>query len=234
MQIDGVIRGVGIDGCPGGWIASAFNHDKLELHHFINISELYDYYGDACYLIDIPIGLSDLKVSRTIDSELRKILRPVRHHSVFTPPCRPAINKKDYQTALEENRRVTGKGISIQSWNIVPKIREVDNFLRGNKTANSRFYEAHPELCFFRLNGKHLDSSKHSTKGIHERIEILRKYAGSIDELVDKPLPGNARKDDILDSIVLAITARLGIKKGFKFINGESDSEQLLIRLVYF
>ncbi len=40
---------------------------------------------------------------------------------------------ESYEKACEVNEKLTGKRISKQAWNIIPKIRDVDSFLVENK-----------------------------------------------------------------------------------------------------
>ena len=51
------------------------------------------------------------------------------------------------------SRRLTGKGLSRQAFAIAPKIKEVDDFLQSCPTAEVTVREAHPEICFWALNG---------------------------------------------------------------------------------
>lgn len=125
-------------------------------------------------LIDIPIGLSSKNFSRTVDAEARKYLTK-RKSSIFSPPCRKAVYATDYKTALAINKEVTGKGISIQAYNISPKIKEIDIWL-DSKPKHIEVFEAHPELCFKSLNeNKDLESSKHEQNGIEHRQQLLFK-----------------------------------------------------------
>ena len=71
-------------------------------------------------LIDIPIGLPK-KESRLCDLLARDKLGP-RRSSVFTVPCRDAVYAKNYKEACHTNLRFLEKKISIQAWNICPKI----------------------------------------------------------------------------------------------------------------
>jgi len=58
----------------------------------------------------------------------------VRKSSIFPVPCREAVYAETYEKACEVNKLLTGKLISKQAWNIVPKIRDVDRFLVKNKS----------------------------------------------------------------------------------------------------
>merc|ERR1712070_615966 len=95
--------------------------------------------------------------------------------SVFNAPCRQAVRANNYIQAKEINKKILSKSISIQSWNISNKIKEVDEFLIKNKQLN--IHESHPELCFINLNnGVPLKNNKKTNQGVNERVSILNKY----------------------------------------------------------
>jgi predicted RNase H-like nuclease len=84
-------------------------------------------------LIDIPIGLKNGgKGERLPDLGARRILK-ARKSSIFPIPCREAVYMESYKKACEVNEKLTGKRISKQAWNIVSKIRDVNNFLVENE-----------------------------------------------------------------------------------------------------
>ena len=67
---------------------------------------------------------------------------------------------------LKINQKITGKGTSIQAYNISPKIKAVDEWL-NEKPNGLDIYEAHPELCFKTLNKNiDLEYSKHDKSGV--------------------------------------------------------------------
>ena len=80
-------------------------------------------------LIDIPIGLGSIESERKIDQLLRNNLSSNFKQTVFNTPNRNAVYAKDYKHSRELNKLETNKSVSIQSWNICPKIKEVDSFL---------------------------------------------------------------------------------------------------------
>src|SRR2546427_484467 len=63
---------------------------------------------------------------------------------------------------------------------IVPKILEVDRLLRGHPARREIVREAHPELCFFFLNGgRPMREPKKTAGGQGERVALLRKWCGA-------------------------------------------------------
>lgn len=53
-----------------------------------------------------------------------------RASNVFNPPARGALSATTWAEAAALNENACGRRISMQTWGIVPKIREVDVFLR--------------------------------------------------------------------------------------------------------
>jgi predicted RNase H-like nuclease len=254
---------VGVDGCKGGWFAIALTENgDPEPKCFRNISELWNKYKKASIiLIDIPIGLRDKgdkerKEERKCDKEARAKLKPPRQSSVFPAPCRTAIYKEaDYPKTSKINEQVTGKLLTKQTFAIIPKIHEVDDFLRNNKSARSRIRETHPEICFWGLNsGQAMKYPKrkhkvHDRKGVEERKNLLESVCKSIypknyrkiEELLkecNKPeyKSKGIAPDDILDALAAAVTAMLGYKNGFEKLpqKPEKDSQGLPMQMLYY
>jgi len=92
-------RYLGVDGCKAGWFfVSIGPGENVEFEIFENIEHLFDSYSDAIrILIDIPIGLPFEAIKfRICDNQTRKALKPKKHNSVFSPPCREALVAKTY------------------------------------------------------------------------------------------------------------------------------------------
>jgi predicted RNase H-like nuclease len=109
---------------------------------------------------------------------------------------------------------MTGKKLTIQTWNIIPKIKEVDEFLAEVKPARQRIRETHPEVCFWALAGRAMKHRKKRKQGFNERKQALESLYPHTEEIVDCALKKYRRrdvaKDDILDALALAITAARG------------------------
>ena len=208
---------VGLDGCRCGWVCCQIQDEKISfdlLKHISDITRL----NSTLMFIDIPIGLGDIKVKRTIDIELRKLLSKSRKSSVFTPPIMEVLDVENYKIGNEISKKITGKGISIQSWNISKKIKEVNDFKLSKESNEMNLFESHPELCFESLNKNPLMHSKKTDKGILERLDIINKYIllspNKIDEFYRKFKSNILKKDDIVDAAVLALAQSFGIKMG--------------------
>jgi len=129
---------LGIDGCIAGWVAAFINNNnKINISIYKNIIELWEIFKKSDLIfIDIPIGLVDSYIKekvRNCDSDARKLLGLKRGSSIFPAPSREAIRLLNYKDACKINKSITGRKISIQTWNISKKIKEVDDFLSETK-----------------------------------------------------------------------------------------------------
>lgn len=162
--------------------------------------------------VDMPIGLSD-DGERACECAARKILSP-HGARVFRVPARGALRFLDdgWAKANKWSKQQGLGGISKQSWNILPKIAEIDGEMRA--ADQRRVYEAHPELAFARLNGGTALPSKHSDQGLNARKRLLRG-AGflNLGDWLARRRALHAKPDDILDASALLLTA-LRIRAG--------------------
>lgn len=218
---------IGIDGCPFGWCVAIYDQ-TLNIELYPDIQSVIEKYSDAdLMLIDIPIGLTSRGFERTLDTKVRGLLKPHKHFSVFTPPCREALSGLNYDDAKTINKEITGKKISKQSYNISNKIKEVDSAILSYKELIPILKEAHPELCFKYLNnGVPLKSSKKDKNGQTDRLGILRKYVPEINDFIESSLRWTKRKDvkidDMIDAACLMVCALLSDNK-VDFIGDQID-----------
>ncbi len=225
---------VGIDGCKYGWIAIRITEDaQFNISKHSNITSIFkDYPNAEKYLIDMVIGLADKNHPRDIEGLARQKLKPNRVSSVFTPPCRDAVYENSYELAKEKNKAILGKAFSIQAWNIVPKIRELDEFILKNVDLKNKIFEAHPEVCFASLNDKTpMIFKKKEKEGIEERLNLLQSLFSKSREIFEQGntqfLKKDVKSDDIIDALGLAITGHLGIKDGFDFISQKEKKQDI-------
>lgn len=242
---------VGVDGCRAGWFAVFLEEEnendcRWEVALFPEFSFLIDFlennysHAEPLILIDIPIGLKDSGAGeRLSDINARKILK-ARKSSIFPVPCREAVYAETYEKACEVNKKFTGKSISKQAWNIVPKIRDVDSFLLKNKSYREKVREVGPEICYQSFAGFPMKYSKKKIEGFFERKEALNNACKCVDEIIEYSFSRYKRrdlaKDDILDALAAALTARKGSRHGFVYIpdEPETDSMGLKIQMIYF
>jgi len=151
----------------------------------------------------MPIGLPDTG-PRACDIAARARLG-VRRASVFPSPIRPMLDATSYADALAIGRRIHGRGLSRQTFNLIPKIRDLDRHV--TPAMQSWIGEAHPELCFALLIGTPCAASKKTSEGRAERLAaIVATYPDAADRIADSH-PG-AAVDDVLDAYALTVTAR--------------------------
>jgi predicted RNase H-like nuclease len=194
---------LGVDGCPGGWVGIRLQADNSVVAFCANnIAELVAVVGSVSVVaIDIPVGLP-LTNSRDADDLARAVLGQ-RRSSVFPKPPRQALEAETYADANAINRELLGKGLSKQSFNLAPKILEVDRWL---PTTPLRVVEVHPEVSFAKLYGAPLPDSKKTWAGFQMRSQLLA--SGGIDLTGDLGLSGaRVGADDVLDAAIAAWTA---------------------------
>ncbi len=223
---------VGVDWMKGRWIASELTGNTVSYKTFKTIDELCSYYeGINEILIDMPIGLPETAEEAMFrpDIEARKYLKvTARKSSVFPVPLRQFVYAEN-QEELKKLYNDFGRKLSRQCESILPCIKQVDSFLRSNPGWEERLVESHPECAFQALNGgKGIESSKHTPEGIEERTDILSQYVFNVRELVS--LVGKSKKEDILDSVCLAVTSKLGYVSIPE--NPVRDSKGLPMRIV--
>ncbi len=208
-------RCIGIDGCRGGWIAVTIDKKTkgIEAEVYPCIKDFWQANEKQSALIDIPIGLPNDTSSRECDRRSRLLLGKGLSSRVFNPPIRPALNSLDYNSVNIVNSAATGKKISKQTYNIIPKIREVDQLLQEQPEAKHWIRESHPEVCFSALNnGAALRNSKHTYRGMKERIDLISLYLPTgesiLHDLLSRFTAKTVGEDDIVDAMALAVLLR--------------------------
>jgi predicted RNase H-like nuclease len=201
---------IGVDGCPGGWVAVTYDVVARTLTPSIHATfenVLVTFPEARCIAIDIPIGLSS-DGPRRCDVEARRVLGP-RRSSVFPAPDPRLIDTPTYAAALARSRSLTGKGISKQGYAIWPKVAEVNGALSPD--LQQRVIEVHPEVSFWALaNRQPMIHPKRTPSGFEERRAALDDALGiAIPSRVEaRGIARPAGADDILDATVAAWTAR--------------------------
>jgi predicted RNase H-like nuclease len=205
---------IGVDGCRAGWFyVSQLGNAPCKFGIVATLAELFDIYEIIEEIIvDIPIGLFDDSASpRACDIEARRQLSP-RGSTVFPEPLRPCLTANNYDEACAVSKRLSGKSLSKQAYNIFNKIHEVDALLRKEVRHRNIVKEAHPELGFcFLNNGKPLLSRKKDLEGLVERLSLLDEKLPFAKSVYAKALSTFPRKqlakDDVVDALMcLAIS----------------------------
>jgi len=204
---------VGVDGCKSGWFTFIKQAEQVSFSIFETLADLEKQLtSPAIVLIDMPIGFPEKGQAFRLCDKLARQYLPGRSASVFPVPCKDALYATDYQTACSINEQIIGKRFPIQTWNIVPKIRQLDALLsRQQYQKGIKFYESHPELVFSGLAGKPMQFSKSSKQGQAERLQILSKSSTAILMVLEQALcqipKKEAKSDDIIDAFVLMLAA---------------------------
>jgi predicted RNase H-like nuclease len=234
---------VGIDGCKKGWIAITLAEGvRWRVDVFETIAEMWTVCKNArLILVDIPIGLPDRTTpdDRSCDKEARHLLGHKRGCSVFPAPCRPAVYANGYDHASKITEDITGIQLTRQAWGIVPKIRQVDQFLESKMSSRAKIREIHPEVCFWAFaGGKPMLHRKSKHEGFSERMDVLLSVYPCTAEIVDyalnRFLRRDVKRDDILDALVAALTASMK-RRGLSYIPEipEHDSRGLPMQMLY-
>lgn len=205
----------GVDGCPAGWYAvrAAAPSSQITGTVYEHFSELQaDALPTSVIAVDIPIGLRSAG-DRACDELARKALAPRRSSSVFPAPLRSVLGAASHPEASALRRGIDGKGMSIQSFAITRKIREVDLALDDASGHDRRVYEVHPEVCFAKLNrGFPMAFAKKTSAGRAERLRLLSQvFSDAPARLVEERVRKQVGADDVLDAFAALWSAmRIG------------------------
>lgn len=209
----------GVDGCPGGWAVVLAHRDGtvpprlLRVGSFAEILALPE--APAVIAVDMPIGLPDRVGARGRDTE--REVRPLlgmRQSSVFSVPSRAAVTESgdDYPLACRLARETSDppRAVAKQCFHLFPKIREIDALM--TPALETRVYEVHPEVAFWRLAGGQAMRLPKKVKGspnpagLAERQDLLASL-GFPPTLFAPPRPRTVGWDDAVDAAAGAAIA---------------------------
>ncbi len=216
----------GVDGVRGGWamaVTAVADGSPVEFSVWDDVGELWAEArarGLLAVGFDMPVGLPGAD-RRTADVAARELLQARRSSLFWTPPlC--TLDAADYAAANLRSRQRTERGLSAQTFALMPKIRELRTTLAPEDFALQavpRAAEVHPESSFVRLVGAPMAFSKTKLAGTRERTAALAEVFPDIAEtLLLTPLPGHLDPalDDLLDAAAAAWTAR-------RIVTGEAE-----------
>ena len=203
----------GVDAAKGGWVMAVTATAPGSPVAFSVWPSFAEVWAEARYQelaaigVDMPIGLPGKDLRRS-DVEARELLGPRRSSLFWTPPlC--VLDAADHSEANHRARVHTGRGLSIQAFHLLPKVREVRAGLTPEDLAphaKPQAAEVHPETSFAVLAGRPMESSKRQQPGQAERLAVLVPEFSNLAEVPTSP-PG-ATTDDLLDATAAAWTAR--------------------------
>lgn len=233
------MKTAGIDGCKAGWILITFSEKPLYrvLRTNDELKEAFEEYGRI--FIDMPIGLEDEKYTRECDQLLRKKLGAEYASTVFSPPIRPALHAPSYVEANMQSFEYTEKKLTLQSWNITPKIRLLDDMLKEKPELQEKVFESHPELLFMKLNGGMIYQKKNTKKGLRHRLSLIVDREEVADDffrdIKEEFRRNEVGEDDIVDAMALALGAKQSLADGIQTLpdQPERDSEGLIKAIHY-
>jgi predicted RNase H-like nuclease len=194
----------GVDGVPTGWVVCVLEGSGPGREVTWTVAPdasavLEATAGCDAVGIDIPLALPSGSARREAEVLVAARLGAARSSLFPTPPA-PVLAATSYAGACAAAQAVTGRKISLQTWNIVPKIREFQRVRLPRGVV-----EAHPELAFRTMAPRVTFAPKKSGRGAGQRIAALAGWVDPAVTLAD--LPGGARLDDVLDALATAWTA---------------------------
>lgn len=244
------IVAVGVDGARAGWVGACLRSSpSLDPSTWETTVRLFPDFqavathvaeqGSATLAIDIPIGLPDHVEPRACDIAARELL-PGRASCVFNPPSRDLLAAgSDYSTVqrlvAERRRTAPGtRGLSRQSVGLIPKIAEVDGWIREHPTSDNWLFECHPELTFARMRGGDPAPPKHSPAGAVERLRLLRVSFPDLEDRVATLASPTADLADSLDAYAALSTALRCLRGEHQELGGRRrDSAGVPMRIVF-
>ncbi len=201
---------IGIDGCKAGWFSVWQDYEeRIQSSIFKSLVDLKKFFSHEDYLIigiDMPVILGD-EIPRKADQLARKMLAK-KASSIFTAPTPHMLQQDSYENASLVSKRQFGKSISLQSWYLFPKIKDVQTIIDHK---NIKIYEIHPELSFRAMNNEAVVlESKKSAQGFDIRKALLDQYFPrfNFETLRNQYLKKEVVDDDILDAIAVLWSAK--------------------------
>ena len=227
-------RLLGVDGCRAGWlVVGAMLHPSGEFEQLSWSLELEaaSFIDADLVAIDMPMGLA-ADGPRPCDQQARALLGP-RRSSVFPSPVRAALGAVDYREACDLSFAASGRKLSKQAYNLLPKIRQLDQLLLADPGRSDRVHEVHPELAFSQWNGgEPMAQGKKTAAGAAQRQALVEaQFPGLALKIRTGVAKSQLADDDILDAIACLWIARRLFRQGALVLGGERDGCGLPMRI---
>jgi len=229
-------RVAGIDGYKSAWVCVTLDTENGQLSAAVLSAREFPVRRWDVAAIDVPIGLPDVR-PRAADLEARRFLGAPRASSVFPCPYRPVLQSLTWEQMNEATRRLTGKGVSRQSFGILPKFREIDELARSSPEARQCLVEVHPEVTFAAWAGRPMRHGKKSAEGQRERRQLIDSHFGNeaFSSLRRRLGGAGVQDDDLADALAGLWTAERILRGEARSLPPapEIDSEGLRMQIVY-
>ena len=213
------VKTIGVDGCKNGWVVCCHRENALQFQVFSSFEMIINHFPNAIIAVDMPIGLPDqIGIGgRGPEALARKVLKG-KSSSIFSMISRRSVMADaDYSETCRLARQdsTPPRGISKQGFNILPKVRELDQVLSANIELSKNIFETHPELALAILTGTPVMERKTTKDGQKKRIEIVNSFGLPMVE----PLPrlSGAKPDDLIDAAICLLVAE-------RISNGKASS----------
>jgi predicted RNase H-like nuclease len=224
---------IGIDGCKKGFMIARLEDSMLTFSIESDLTSLIN--EKDLILIDVPLGCPSSLSQHRPEPLMRPYLKK-RASSVFNVPALQCFDYTQYDEVNKKNREILNKGLSRQSFGIMPIIKKVNDFILEHPYLN--LHESHPELVFTWMKRSICNYSKHTPEGIQERVDTLVSMLPSIkDELIKALLTySKSYHQDIVDSCALVICAYLIQKRGLITIphDVQKNSQGIEMKILLF
>ena len=195
----GAARVVGADACVGGWVAVAWASGQVVRVWFAAslVALLVEEPAATAVGLDLPLGgVAD--GWRRADREAKRLLG-AQHAKVFAVPPRPVWDEPNYAAANARCRAITGAGLSVQAYRLIPKMLEAERYRDAGPHA---LHEIHPELVFASLAGGLLPYGKKTWNGQAARRALLAGVGVMLAD--DLPDVAGVPANDVLDAAAVA------------------------------
>lgn len=225
---------LGVDGCRAGWLVVGARLDPSGEFEQVRWSlelEAASFIDADLVAIDMPMGLA-ADGPRPCDQQARALLG-ARRSSVFPAPVRAALGAEDYREACDLSFAASGRKLSKQAYNLLPKIRQLDQLLLADPKLSDRVHEVHPELAFSQWNGgEPMAHGKKTVAGAAQRQALVEaQFPGLALKIRTGVAKSKLANDDILDAIACLWSARRLISQGALVLGGERDGCGLPMRI---
>ena len=225
---------MGVDGCRAGWLVvrGRLGPDGgwRDLSWSLEV-EAVAFVDWGLVAIDMPIGLS-AEGPRRCDQLARSLLGP-RRSSVFPAPVRQALAARSYAEACALSQAACGRKLSQQAYNLMGKIRQLDQLLLQEPDRIARVYEVHPELAFAQWNGGvPMAQAKKTAAGAAQRQALVEaSFPALVAEIAAAVPRSQLAIDDIRDALACLWSARrIALGEALE-LGGESDERGLWMRI---